>query len=361
MANNILAFLTVFAAMASATVNQTDEHQPQAASYFCWKATQARGVGRVPESCAAGQERLGLLCYDKCPVGMTRVGLDCHSICPAGLADQGLFCRNSEYGRGVGYPWKFGDSLNDSGMYERCQKDHGQNKCEKWGLVVYPKCLPGYTLVGCCICRPPPPNCGSLGLGGGLDLSCAKKITVMEPKLGTCAANEDRDAGLCYPKCKPNYTGLGPVCWGRSPPSWVNCGMAAGKSGLHCGLVISNQIISVAVLAFNIATAFSGSSAKVLSSAADMSRVAELSTAWTKARPFIKKQALPFYNKIFGANVGTMSLYHNQNATFTIEDYTRTALSILAIFEPTGVVSVVAAYTFPTCDKVEAILTNKHV
>ncbi|RHY98694.1 hypothetical protein DYB37_013739 [Aphanomyces astaci] len=141
---NILAFLTVF----TATVNQTDDRQLQTASYFCWKATRTRGVGRVPESCAAGQKRLGLLCYDKCPVGTTRKGLDCHSICPAGLADQGLFCRNSEYGLGVGYPWKFGDSLNDSGMFQSCQMDHGQDKCEKWGLVVCPKCLPGYTLVG---------------------------------------------------------------------------------------------------------------------------------------------------------------------------------------------------------------------
>ncbi|RHY66311.1 hypothetical protein DYB38_013619 [Aphanomyces astaci] len=141
---NILAFLTVF----TATANQTDDRQLQTASYFCWKATRTRGVGRVPESCAVGQKRLGLLCYDKCPVGTARIGLDCHSICPAGLADQGLFCRNSEYGWGVGYPWKFGDSLDDSGMYQRCQKDHGQDMCEKWELVVCPKCLPGYTSVG---------------------------------------------------------------------------------------------------------------------------------------------------------------------------------------------------------------------
>jgi len=84
---------------------------------FCWKDSYGRGVGTIPLSCAPGQERLGLLCYDNCPAGMKRAGVDCHSICPSGWRDDGFFCRHTEYGRGAGYPWKFGDSLNDSGMY----------------------------------------------------------------------------------------------------------------------------------------------------------------------------------------------------------------------------------------------------
>ncbi|RHY75207.1 hypothetical protein DYB34_013952, partial [Aphanomyces astaci] len=359
---NILAFLTVFAAMASATVNQTDDHQPKSASYFCWKATHTRGVGRVPGSCAAGQERLGLLCYDKCPLGMIRVGLDCHSNCPDGLVDQGLLCRKSEYGRGFGYPWKFGDSLNANGMFQRCEKDYGKDNCEQSLLVVYPKCKPGYTSFGCCICRPLPPKCTSLGLGGGLDLSCAKKITIGVPKFGTCAANEDRDLGLCYPKCKPNYTGVGPVCWGRPPPSWVHCGMGAAKTIYHCGAVIVNQVLAVVVLASNIATRFQGSSPKVLTGAADMSQVAELSTLWSKAQPYLAKKVLPTVLKYFGTNIGTLSVYHgishNQSAIFTVEDLARTAIALVAVLEKTGVLDVVAANLFPTCDKVEGILNG---
>ena len=83
---------------------------------FCWKDSYGRGVGTIPNGCAANQDRIGLLCYDKCGPGMQRFGFDCHSVCPAGMADQGLFCRRTEYGRGGGYPWKFGDALNDSGM-----------------------------------------------------------------------------------------------------------------------------------------------------------------------------------------------------------------------------------------------------
>ncbi|RHY00375.1 hypothetical protein DYB36_013220 [Aphanomyces astaci] len=353
---NFLAFITVFAAMASATVNQTDDRQLQTTdASFCWKTSQTRGIGQVPVSCATGQERLGLLCYDKCPVGTTRKGLDCHSNCPAGFADQGLFCRNSEYGRGAGYPWKFGDWLNDRGMYKRCQKDHGQGKCEKWGWVVYPKCLPGYTSFGCCICRPTRPNCEALGLGGRLDLSCAKKITIMGPSLGTCASNEDRDAGLCYPKCNPNYTGVGPVCWGRPPTSWVHCGLGAAKTSRICATAIKDQILSVGQLVFNIGTAFTGSSAKALQAPADVSKVAELTKAWDtiKNKPLVKR-AMQVYDTANRGKTGYQAIEELEQANSTTEDYVRIAASIASILDPTGISDVIAAYTYSTCDKVAA-------
>ncbi|RHY00625.1 hypothetical protein DYB37_013697, partial [Aphanomyces astaci] len=351
---NLLAFLAVFAAMASASVNQTDDRQLQTTdASFCWKTTHTRGVGQVPVSCAAGQERLGLLCYDKCPVGMTRKGLDCHSNCPAGFADQGLFCRNTEYGRGFGYPWKFGDWLNDSGMYQRCQKDHGQGKCENWGWVVYPKCLPGYTSFGCCICRPTIPDCEALGLGGRVDLSCAKKITIGTPYLGTCAANEERDAGLCYPKCKPKHTGLGPVCWGRPPPSWVNCGMGAAKTTFDCITAIKDQILSVGELVLNIVTGFAASSAKVLKGPADPAKLAQLLKAWNaiKSKPVVQT-AIKSYDIANKARIGNLIIHDLQQANSTTEDYVRIAASIASLLDPSGVSGVIAAYTFSTCDKV---------
>ncbi|ETV63665.1 hypothetical protein H257_19403 [Aphanomyces astaci] len=122
--------------MVSASANRNDNHQPEVASKFCWKATHTRGVGRVPGSCAAGQERLGLLCYEKCPLGMTRVGLDCYSICPPDLEDQGLYCRKAEYGRGVGYPWTFYDHLNAIDMFQRCEEDYGRTTAKNGGGCV---------------------------------------------------------------------------------------------------------------------------------------------------------------------------------------------------------------------------------
>lgn len=89
-------------------------------STFCWKNSYGRGVGTPLSTCPAGKEKIGLLCYSKCPAGFSRFGFDCHQNCPSGFSDQGLFCRLLEYGRGAGYPWKFGDGLNNHGMYSRC-------------------------------------------------------------------------------------------------------------------------------------------------------------------------------------------------------------------------------------------------
>ena len=68
-------------------------------------------------------------------------------------------CTQKSYGRGAGYPWRFGDGFNDKGMFARCQKDNGAGNCEKFGAVVYPKCKTGFVPSGCCICISTNPNC----------------------------------------------------------------------------------------------------------------------------------------------------------------------------------------------------------
>lgn len=37
------------------------------------------------------------------------------------------------------FPWKFGDGMNDKGMFKRCEAKYGVGKCEKIGAIVYPK------------------------------------------------------------------------------------------------------------------------------------------------------------------------------------------------------------------------------
>jgi hypothetical protein len=85
--------------------------------------------------------------------------------CPSGFRNDGAYCfKPAPYGRGAGYPWKFGDGLNDKGMYKRCEKANKQG-CEKNGAIVYPKCKPGYFNVGCCTCSPKcPSNMKDIGI-----------------------------------------------------------------------------------------------------------------------------------------------------------------------------------------------------
>lgn len=70
----MLAAAWVVLAITTASAQQGPE--------FCWKDTITRGVGELPQSCEAGRDRIGLLCYSKCPANTARFGFDCHSVCP---------------------------------------------------------------------------------------------------------------------------------------------------------------------------------------------------------------------------------------------------------------------------------------
>jgi len=255
---------------------------------FCWKDSYGRGVGTIPDDCGTKQ-KLGALCYPQCPSGYTRVGLDCQQNCPSGFTNQGLFCRLAEYGRGGGYTWWFSDGFSDSGMYRRCEADHGRGNCEKSGAIVYPKCKSGYYPAGCCICRPAVPNCNALGFNGGFDLSCAKRLIIGSPSTAGCPANKQYDAGLCYPACKKKFYGVGPVCWSDTPSGWVGCGMGAAKDTKTCADIIIGQIAAVGQLAINIAT-FGSSSAGV--EAANAAKSAGKLASLTKKLKELKEAVL---------------------------------------------------------------------
>jgi hypothetical protein len=175
----------------------TEERDLHVVADFCWKEAYGQGVGTIPDQCRRGRDTLVLLCCSKYPGRCTRFGVDCHQNCPSGFRDDVLLYRLVEYGRGVGYPWSFGDPLDKSGMISRCEADHGRGNCEMSGLIAYPKCKSGYSPFGCCICRPTPPNCRVIGMNGGIDLSCAKKIILGDPIRMSCASGKQYDADLC--------------------------------------------------------------------------------------------------------------------------------------------------------------------
>jgi len=83
----------------------------------------------------------------------------CSHECPSTYRDDGLYCgKPSAYGRGVGYPWKFGDEVDLNRARERCLLDNPILGCEQWGLIIYPKCREGFHNVGCCVCSPDCPE-----------------------------------------------------------------------------------------------------------------------------------------------------------------------------------------------------------
>jgi hypothetical protein len=330
---------------------------------FCWKNSYGRGVGVPLSTCASDKDKIGLLCYSKCGDGFERSGFDCHQKCPSGFDDQGLFCRKSEYGRGAGYPWKFGDPLNSKKQYSRCEKAHGDDNCEKWGAVVYPKCKDGYSAFGCCICRPKSFDCDDYGFkkDSQLDLSCAKTIKIGDPKPMGCAEGQDKQAGLCYTKCKEDYRGVGPVCWASSPSGWVNCGMGAATTTLVCTSTTFGQVTSVGMVAINIATFGASGEAEAAANGAELgtgfvsklkSQFADLQTLYKNSEEFItflKNAAKVASTAIAAKDVINVLQMDNQQPA----DIIRVTAEIAALVDPTGLAGVVAAYSYPLCSEMK--------
>jgi hypothetical protein len=269
--------------------NETSHyHQP-----YCWKQSYGRGVGK-PMHCKTGEAEDAALCYTPCQPGFKGVGPVCWQSCASGFRDDGAFCAKPKpYGRGVGYPWKFGDkafSLN--GARARCAKAHPQG-CEKSGEIIYPKCKEGFHPAGCCICSPNCPK-GQTDIG----VSCAKKSygRGAGKPLSTCPTGKDKDAWLCYTQCKSGFYGVGPVCWQHCTSGRVDCGAGCSTSKKSCvtdtAKMVYSPILAAAQTAALIVSAGTSSAATTAASAAKAaSKYDKIKKLWKEtatARELIK-------------------------------------------------------------------------
>jgi len=224
----------------------------QSFAQVCWKKTYGRGVGTIPGTCdPTGLVKSGLLCYAKPtePNWYVVAGI-ARPPCPQNYRDDGLTCwKPDAYGRGGGYPWQFGDWFNLDGARSRCANDNKQG-CEQDGLIIYPKCKPGFHAFGCCVCTPdcPPPL---IDRGA----HCEKPTKVVAPITPSCDSQQQYDAGLCYKKCDAGFYGVGPVCWGNCPKDKpVDCGAMCGASGFACAMAIGDMVLSVGQVVADAAT-----------------------------------------------------------------------------------------------------------
>jgi hypothetical protein len=173
----------------------------------------------------------------------------CWQSCPDGFRDDGGFCAKPEaYGRGAGYPWQFGDALNDSGMISRCERDHGAGNCEKDGAIYYPKCKANFHKVGCCICSPDCPS-GMPDIG----VSCTKNTSTRGAGIVPSCGNLSYDAGLCYDSCPRDYDGVGPICWSKCPSDFpFPCGAGCAVSEEACAAAVTEMTVETVSVAATI-------------------------------------------------------------------------------------------------------------
>lgn len=222
---------------------------------FCWKQSYGRGVGE-PYICRDGFDRNGLLCYPKCKAGFVGNGPVCWGSCPAGLTDIGAFCQKPQaYGRGAGYPWKIGDKpFSLAGATSRCEAQNGKGGCEQDGAIIYPKCKAGFHKVGCCVCSPDCPA-GWADTGTGCTKPSYGRGAGEPLEMGVCAPGleKDKTGALCYPPCKNDYGGVGPVCWQNCPSqqSW-DCGAGCATSQKECATSVFSMVSAPIIAALNI-------------------------------------------------------------------------------------------------------------
>lgn len=233
-----------FAALGASQLSAAD---------VCWKDSYGRGVGTVPAECNIDtQSKSGLLCYPKCKPGYKIVAGVCWRQCPEGWRDDGAFCKKPDsYSRGT--LW-FSEN--------NCKKANPQGCERSWGAI-YPKCKPGYVAHVATECSPKCPA-GMKDIG----ISCQKDSYVVRPITPHCGSKE-YDAGLCYNKCKENFTGVGPVCWKKCPADRsVDCGAMCGKTGQDCLAAIGEQIYAVGALIGKIAALVSSAGGSAAGTAA---------------------------------------------------------------------------------------------
>jgi len=348
-----------------------------ASSTFCWKESYGRGVGTIPNACPTGKETIagGALCYDKCSKfgDFKRFGYDCHQKCKSGWKDHGLLCYNggSSYGRGVGKIPKLSCSKKKKifrkkicvGWSSTC----GSDRPDKCIGLCYPNCRSGYRKIGCNICSM---DCKQQGYAGGIPPSCPKKMYLSPGLEGAkCPSSKENDAGLCYKRCRTNYKGVGPVCWGQPPPGWVNCGMGASTTSGECASVVMDQVMGPAEVAMFAATFGASSSAKATELQKEMEpdKVKEVGKVMDALVLFVKKvsgskdakkvtdavdQILdPILSLLSGGSTLASSIITLKHSSSAVDTF-RGVAELISILDPTGVAATAAAYAHPKCDQV---------
>ena len=337
---------------------------------YCWRHSYGRGVGVPVSACPKGQEKDAALCYPTCEdigkPGWKGVGPVCWQSCPSDFRDDGAYCfKPKSYGRGVGFPWKFGDRAFDlSKAKKRCESKHGEGQCEKSGAIYYPKCKPEYRAIGCCVCSPRcPPGMTDIGI------SCQKSSKgrgVGKPM--KCKEGQAYDAGLCYKPCKENYHGVGPVCWQNCPSTQpINCGAGCATHANQCADKTIKQVLAPLEVALNVAMAVTtGGSANAAVNAAKVSAKTTAKTASkavaretiSKSTKKIAHEMMPdirkkLKKKLKGysdelAEEVCQNVAENL-AMATLANASPDTKDILVALDPTGIAAVTDVFTNPKC------------
>ncbi len=302
-----------------------------AADDVCWKTSYGRGVGSIPDRCLPGQQRDGALCYPACNAGFAGIGPVCWGACPAGFSDVGAFCNKppeTNYAR-VPYTVAFGQACKDAAGGVDCV----------WEFAAwYAKCKPGYTgaPLKCYVAQACP-----VGFAETAANSCTK------PSYGrsagasmVCDAGKASDAGLCYERCRDNYDGLGPVCYGRCSGQFpLECGGLCATDSTACAKATTELVLSsLEMIGTIVATIATGGAASAVKAAAKTAAtIAAKEVTREVAVSAIRRVALETGKVFTEAQILNMAKA-SVGLDFELES-----------LDPTGIAGLVKAFNKPIC------------
>ena len=306
------------------------------AADFCWRGSEGRGVGTIPQGCTGGRNLEVGMCYTPCKAGWDGAVTMCLRQCPSGYVDTGLTCHINK-------------ALLVPATVDVCN--------------ARTTCPSGYTNAGllCGLNTPPVPAGYEAMITGpaasGLDLSRQIYDRGIGNAPTVCETDKENDAGLCYPKCKPNYSGVGPVCWGQCPAGWVGCGMGCARSAGACGNTIFDQVSSTGMSAFKIGTMIATAGASTAATtAANQSKIPGLAAELKKLKEWYaaNKETIYLMRKAASVVKNEAQLIAALEDDSSSElDIARASAALAGVLDPTGLVSAGAAYVYDTCDKVK--------
>jgi len=170
-----------------------------------------------------------------------------------------------------------------------------------------------------------------------------------------CGDGFENDAGLCYKNCDNGYDGIGPVCWGGgNPPGWVNCGFGSAKDKAACDWALVDQVLSVGFVLLNIGTlgATSSTTPIVKGSSQWDDMVVKYKDAIAKAAKIAEKYEIKKTIKLLDMSLDMKGLAElGLDDRLLPEDIIRISATLAAVFDPTGVVGLIGAYSYPKCSK----------
>ncbi len=321
---------------------------------FCWRDSYSRGTGRAAD-CPSEYTNMGITCLREASTYSAPSRL---ADCPAGYKNMGTYC-----GKGI-LPWEISTKSLDSATCPSGYFKGVAGRC-------YKNCRPGYT------------NNGEF---------CGKGASTLSMDSMKCRPGEVRQGAFCYPPCKNGYNGVTALCTQSCPRQQpTDCALGCATTSGECRSAVFDMVSSTVMLAVNIASVgqaasvtYPAKAAKIAASASKMERavngvkramkvagdVGDIYTIASSVNDQVDLFATEFSDNFevwtspeiaaeIDRNFSPLAAqqvkrqWGMRHLTLMLEaDGLATAknvMSVVGVFDPTGVVDVVNAYTHPIC------------